>query len=76
MTCVPLKNHTPTELARRENGVPEIIVAQRVNHPHFRLNTAHIRNQHTRSFTTSARSQPKTTSIISRQPPPTIDKSP
>ncbi len=76
MTCTALQAHTPTVLARRENDVHKIIVAQPINHHYFRLDTAYPTNLNPLNTTTPLREMPQTNSILAVQSNPTSYQSP
>ncbi len=76
MTRVRLKIHTPTDLARRISDVREINVTQRLNYPHFRLDTAHKANVNSPTTATPLRDPPQTTSSLPVQQNPNFYHSP
>ena len=70
MTFVPLTIHTPTEPARRQNDVREIIVAQRLHHDHFRppKYTASVANPAKRELPRTGRRTTRQTALRKHNP--------
>jgi hypothetical protein len=76
MICAALQTHTPTVLARRENDVRKIIIAQYLNHHYFQLDTAHPTNLNSLNTRTPLREAPQNISKLAVQSNPTSYKSP
>jgi len=76
MTCTAIQTHTPIVLARRENDVHKIIVAQHLNNHYFPLDTAHPTNLNSLNTRTPFREVPQTNSNLAVQSNPTFYQSP